>query len=152
MTDTEVTERKALLMVFLQEQPLMCYFHVKKACKEKLRGNTEKEVILKDIGELHSMPTQAKFNMKFGVMFNHWLANSDNFAMYLYHQWVIGEFKEWQIYHSSPEVVTTNNLVESLNATLKKYFTCHKRFKLGKFFLLRDMFINRLCTVIKLSY
>jgi hypothetical protein len=47
MTDAEVMERKALLTVFPQGQTLMCYFHVKKACEEKLRGNTEKEVILK---------------------------------------------------------------------------------------------------------
>jgi hypothetical protein len=50
MTDEEVAERKALLSVFLEVPPLMCYFHVKKASKDKLRGNTEKGVILQDIG------------------------------------------------------------------------------------------------------
>jgi hypothetical protein len=50
---------KALLSVFPQAQPLMCCFHVKKACKDKLiRANAEKGVILQDIGELHSMLTQ----------------------------------------------------------------------------------------------
>jgi hypothetical protein len=53
MTNAEVAQRKALLDVFPQGKPLMCYFNIKKACKEKLRGNAEKDVILKDIGELH---------------------------------------------------------------------------------------------------
>jgi hypothetical protein len=106
----------------------MCYFHVKKACEEKLRGNAEKDVILKDIGELHSTLTEAEFDTKFGNMFNRRLPNSDNFALYFYQQWVVGEFKEWQIFRSSPRVATTNNSVESLNATLKKYFMCRKRF------------------------
>jgi hypothetical protein len=136
MTNAEVTERKALLDVFPRVQSLMCYFHVKKACEEKLRGNAEKDVILKDIGELHSTLTDEEFNTKFGNMFNHWLPNSDNFALYFYQQWVVGEFKEWQIFRSSPGVATTNNAVESLNATLKKYFTCRKRFKLGVFFVM----------------
>jgi hypothetical protein len=144
MTDAKVMERKALLDVFPQGQPLMCYFHVKKACEEKLRGNAEKDVILKDISELHSTLTQAEFDTKFSHMFNRWLANSDNFALYFYQQWVVGEFKEWQIFCSSPRVATTNNAVESLNATLKKYFTCRKRFKLGKYFLLCDLCINQL--------
>jgi hypothetical protein len=45
MTDAEVAERKALLPVFSQVQPLMCYFHM-------LRGNAEKGVLFQDIGEL----------------------------------------------------------------------------------------------------
>jgi hypothetical protein len=57
MTDSEVAERKALLYVFFEAQPLMCCFHDKKAYKDKLRGNTEKGVILQDIGELHMMLT-----------------------------------------------------------------------------------------------
>jgi hypothetical protein len=120
---------------------------------KKSSGATQKKrLFLKDIGELHSTLTQAELDMKFRVMFNHWLANCDNFAMYFYHQWVIGEFKEWQIYCSSPRVATTNNAVESLNATLKKYFTCRKWFQLVKYFLLRDKCINRLCTITNRVY
>ncbi len=111
MTDAEVAERKALLSVFLQVQPIMCYFHVKKACKDKLRGNAEKEVILQDIGEVHLTLTQEELDTKFTPKFNHWLVNSDTFAMYFYHQWVTGEFSEWQIYCSTPGVATTNNSV-----------------------------------------
>jgi hypothetical protein len=129
MTNAEVVERKALLDVFPRVQPLMCYFHVKKACEEKLRGNAEKDVILKDIRELHSTLTEEEFNTKFGNMFNRWLPNSDNFALYFYQQWVVGEFKEWQIFRSSPGVATTNNAVESLVSiyTLKYRFPSARR-------------------------
>jgi hypothetical protein len=65
MTDAEVAERKALLPVFLEAQPLMCYFHVKKACKYKLRGNAEKGVIFQNIGELHLTLTQGEFDTNF---------------------------------------------------------------------------------------
>jgi hypothetical protein len=98
MTNAEVEERNTLLTVFPQGQTLMCYFHIKKACKENLVGNTEKELIFKDIGELHSMLTQAEYDTKFGVMFKHWRANSNNFALNFNQQSMIGEFKEWQIY------------------------------------------------------
>jgi hypothetical protein len=70
MKDAELAERRALLSVFPEIQPLMCYFHVKKACEDKLRGSTEKELILQDIGDLHSTLIQEEFDMKFLVMFN----------------------------------------------------------------------------------
>jgi hypothetical protein len=70
MTDTELAERRALLSVFPEAQPLMSYFHVKKACEDKLRGNIEKELILQDIGDLYSTLTQEEFETKFSMMFN----------------------------------------------------------------------------------
>jgi hypothetical protein len=70
-----------------------CYFHIKKACKNKLRGNAEKGVILQDIDELHLMLTQEQFDIKFTAMFNCWLVNSSMFALHFYKQWVQGEFK-----------------------------------------------------------
>jgi hypothetical protein len=72
-----------------------------KACKDKLRGNAEKEVILQDIGELHLMLTQEEFDKKFAAMFNFWLVSSSTFVLYFYQQWVWGEFTEWQIYCST---------------------------------------------------
>jgi hypothetical protein len=47
--------------------------------------------------------TEAELDTKFSNMFNHLLANSDNFALYFYQQWVVGEFKEWQIFVQVPE-------------------------------------------------
>ncbi len=37
------------------------------------------------------MLTQVEFDTKFAPMFNRWLVSSDMFAMYFYHQWVMGE-------------------------------------------------------------
>ena len=132
MTDAELAERRALLSVFPEAQPLMCYFHVKKACEDKLRGNAEKELILQDLTDLHSTLSQGEFDTKFSTMFRRWFVGSSDFALYFYHQWVQGDFREWQIFRSAPGVASTNNAVESLNANIKKYFTCRKRFKLGK--------------------
>jgi hypothetical protein len=133
MTHAELAERKAILSVFPEAQPLMCYFHIKKACEDKLKGNTEKELILQDLMDLHSMLSQEEFDSKFSTMFSHWLVRSSAFALYFYHQWVQGDFVEWQIFCFAPGIASTNNAVESFNASIKKYFTCRKRFKLGKF-------------------
>jgi hypothetical protein len=38
MTDAEMAKRKALVSVFPKPKMLMCYFHVIKACEEKLQG------------------------------------------------------------------------------------------------------------------
>jgi hypothetical protein len=133
MTDSELSERRALLSVFPEAHPLMCYFHVKKACEDKLRGNAEKELILQDLTDLHSTLSRGEFDSKFLMMFSHWLVRSSEFTLYFYQQWVQGDFVEWQIFHSAPGIASTNNAVESLNANIKKYFTCRKCFKLGKF-------------------
>jgi hypothetical protein len=53
MTNAEVAERKALVDVFPQGQPLMCYFHIKKACEEKLQK------------KMSSPLTKAEFDTKF---------------------------------------------------------------------------------------
>jgi hypothetical protein len=97
-----------------------------------LLQNAEKELILQDLTDLHSTLSQGEFDTKFLIMFSHWLVRSSEFALYFYHQWVQGDFREWQIFRSAPGVASTNNAVESLNANIKKYFTCRKRFKLGK--------------------
>jgi hypothetical protein len=66
-----------------------CYFHVKKACKDKLRGNSEKGVILQDIGELHTILTKAEFDTKFSAMFNCWLV-SRWWEKYCAEEWQVG--------------------------------------------------------------
>jgi hypothetical protein len=95
----------------------MCYFHVKKACEDKLRGNAEKELILQDLMDLHSTLSGEEFDSKFSTMLCRWLVRSSEFALYFYHQWVQGNFVEWQIFCSAPGVASMNNAVESLNAT-----------------------------------
>jgi hypothetical protein len=97
MTDAELAERRALLSIFPEAQPLMYYFHIKKTCEDKLRGNAEKELILQDLTDLHSTLSQGEFDTKFLTMFRHWFVRSSDFALYFYHQWVQGDFKEWQI-------------------------------------------------------
>jgi hypothetical protein len=82
MTDAELAERRALLSVFPEAQPLMCYFHVKKACEDKLRGNIEKELILQDLMDLHSTLSGEAFDSKFSTMFSRWLVRSSEYALY----------------------------------------------------------------------
>ena len=132
MTDAERAERTALVSIFPEADPLMCYFHVIKASKDKLSGNKHRDIMLKDITSLHMSQTQEEFDCKWTTVFNHWMINCTEFALYFKKQWVEGEFKEWKIFNSSPGCATTNNSLESFNATLKKCFTDRKRYKVGK--------------------
>lgn len=134
MTDAEPAERNALVSNFPEAETLMCYFHVRKACEEKLRNKAEKLLILEDINDLHMCASQEEFDKKYSRYFNDWLANNSEFAFYFQKQWKMGTFNEWQIFQSAPGCATTNNAVESFNSTLKKYFTNRKRFKIGKYY------------------
>jgi hypothetical protein len=58
MTDAEHAERTALVSVFPEADTWMCFFHVIKAAKDKLSGNKEKDVILKDTTLLHMSLSQ----------------------------------------------------------------------------------------------
>lgn len=133
MTDAETAERVALKSVFPSAKPLMCYFHVVKACEEKLRNNSERSVIMKDITDLHMCLCEDEFKAKFGNAENRWKVNNDTFARYFKKQWVEGEFREWKVYESEPGVATTNNAVESFNSNLKKQYTKRKRMKIGEY-------------------
>jgi hypothetical protein len=58
----------------------------------------------------------------------------------------------------TPGVATMNKAVESLNATVKKYFTSHKWFKLGKFcfimlhYNISFYFYINVCNVLNICY
>jgi hypothetical protein len=78
MTDAEHAERTALVSVF----------HVIKASKNKLSGNKDRDVILKDITSLHMFLTQQEFDHKWTCTFNHWIVSSNSFTVYFKMQWV----------------------------------------------------------------
>ena len=109
MTDAERAERTALVSIFPEADPLMCYFHVIKASKDKLSGNKLRDVMLKDITSLHMSQSQQEFDCKWTTVFNHWMVNCTEFALYFKKQWVEGEFKERKIFNSSAGCATTNN-------------------------------------------
>jgi hypothetical protein len=112
--------------------PLMCYFHVVKASKDKLSGNKHRDAMLKDITSLHMSLSQHKFDYKWTRVFNYWMVTSTEFALYFQKQWVQGQFNEWKVLNSPAGCTTMNNSLESFSATLKKCFMDHKRYKVGK--------------------
>jgi hypothetical protein len=64
MTDAEHAERTALISFFPEAGTLMCFFHEIKAAKDKLSGNNDRDVILKDITLLHLSLSQQEFDYK----------------------------------------------------------------------------------------
>jgi hypothetical protein len=100
MTDAEHTERIALVSVFPEADALMCFFHVIKASKDILSGNKDRGVILKDITLLHMSLSQQELDHNWTCAFNHWIVNSNSFAVYFQRQWVEGCFNMKKAPHS----------------------------------------------------
>ena len=66
MTDAEIAEREAALHQFPTTNPLMCFFHVQKNAKDRLKklGSTQEvqTEIKSDIADLHSAINEDTFD------------------------------------------------------------------------------------------
>jgi hypothetical protein len=117
MTDAEHAERTALVSVFPEADILMCFFNVVKAAKDKLSGNKDRDVILKDISLLHMY---------------RWIVNSTTFYVYFQMQWVEGPFHDWNVFSSAAGVQLLIHCIKSFDATLRRCFMEWKQCKVGK--------------------
>jgi len=52
----------------------MCYFHVKQACKARLRGKRmeEQKFVLEEIDSLHSSISQVEYDERYAEMSGRW--------------------------------------------------------------------------------
>lgn len=74
------------------------------------------------IKALHFSASNLIFNKKKIKIFKKWKeledSNFNEFKKYFEKQWINGVFSNWSIFHSPPGFSTTNNPVESCNATI----------------------------------
>ena len=80
---------------------LMCYFHVVKNCKEKLRSydkNTQRDV-LGNVSDLHSCVTEVQFQQLLNTFLPRWNDTVPDFSAYFTQQWVTNApFNTWKVY------------------------------------------------------
>ena len=134
MQDACQSEAAAIEYSYPNTTTLMCYFHVTKNVKERLRGNKKKaipatdekfhSIIMRDITCMHYSRSLDEFNIYQTKIFNEWSQHPEmkNFQDYFVnHQWVMNKrTNKWQIFHTPPGYASTNNPTEaSLNKEIK---------------------------------
>ena len=107
---------------------LMCFFHVQKNAKDRLRklgSNQEVQAEIKsDIADVHSTVNEDTFNSMYQEKERKWVALAPaGFASYFRKQWIDGDFTNWKVFNGDAEVAATNNALESFNKTIKKMYT-----------------------------
>jgi len=114
---------------------LVCYFHLKQALKRNFTQhsvNKEDHVpILRHVDAMRKSVNQLQFN-KYYDLFKAQYSHYNSFLEYFEKQWVSQSSKtnKWTFYQSDSNVLMTNNICESLNATIKRDFTNRERLSL----------------------
>jgi hypothetical protein len=91
--------RDALLNCYPEVTHLMCYFHVVKNCKQKLRsyGKDVQRDVLLDIQQLHNCTTESQCQSAFRELMHN--ETVPDFVAYFTLQWVANNsFSHWKTY------------------------------------------------------
>ncbi|KAG3002260.1 hypothetical protein PC116_g16543 [Phytophthora cactorum] len=103
--------------------------------RERSRGLSSELVALvfRSMYDLHFSQNEAEFCERKERMLALWDEHVDlaTFSVYVKEQWLQGNFKNWQCYHTPTGYPTTNNPVEQFNRALKQDYTHHHQLKMG---------------------
>ena len=83
----------------------MCYFHVMKNCKEKLRSYSKdvQNEVLQDVHKLHSCISLQDSQQLMNNLYGRWTARVPEFYTYFVNQWMVNDsFGNWEVYCSHP--------------------------------------------------
>jgi hypothetical protein len=100
-----ITGRDAVVASFPGVTHLMCYFHVVKNCKEKLRSYAKdlQQDILHDVQQLHSSVSSQECNALMTKFIPKWTELVPDFLTYFLNQWMVSDsFGSWKVYCSAP--------------------------------------------------
>ena len=100
-----ITGRDAVVASFPGVTHLMCYFHVVKNCKEKLRSYAKdlQQDILHDVQQLHSSVSSQECNALMTIFIPKWTELVPDFLTYFLNQWMVSDsFGSWKVYCSAP--------------------------------------------------
>jgi hypothetical protein len=114
MSDAAKSIAKAVGKKFPESLHMLCYFHVKQACKRKAKGNWRRIGPLLD--KIHFSRNAEEFEAIFSDVLGQLNTLDTSFASYFKKNW---KKKPWQIFHVPPAFCTTNNPLEQLNRSLK---------------------------------
>jgi len=100
-----ITGRDAVVASFPGVTHLMCYFHVVKNCKEKLRSYAKdvQQDILHDVQQLHSSVSPQECNALMTKFTPKWTELVPEFLTYFLNQWMVSDsFGSWKVFCSAP--------------------------------------------------
>jgi len=127
---------------------LMCYFHLKARVKKKFSDKKvtkeDRPKILHCIDNLHSMINEKYFSHYYHLFKLHFSLYSE-FLEYFEKEWVCSDSKttKWRYFGCEPNVLMTNNICESLNASIKRDYTNREKKPLHQFIkTLKQIFID----------
>ncbi|OWY94388.1 LOW QUALITY PROTEIN: hypothetical protein PHMEG_00035902 [Phytophthora megakarya] len=138
LADASQTQFKALQTAFGNSGPyqfLMCFFHVMEKVHKDMRGfpSGVAGMIVRDLYDMHFSRSQYVFVRLRDAALKRWLEDPSlvAFSKYMAGQWLYGRFCCWQAFATPSGFATTNNPVETFNASLKRDYTLRRRLKMG---------------------
>lgn len=133
MSDACLALKKAFKVHFPDAIQTICWFHVKKAIKQRAFTKQENRVLfMEDINKLHLCPSAESFDVGEKLLIKKWQKKEKAVVTYLKKQWLSPSNKCWFAGAISPGP-STNNAVEATNCRLKNDFDFRTRSKLNVF-------------------
>lgn len=135
IADGAMAIRNAFYNVFASAAlDVMCFAHViRNIRKRPFAMKNNKQLILDDIRKMQSSPSRAIFEKMAELFCEKWEPLEPNFIDYFRSQW-LGPLVNW--FEGAAEYTpSTNNALESHNATIKRKVTMRRRLPLNQFLL-----------------
>lgn len=115
----------AIQTCYPEAKIIMCWFHMKANVKKHVPKEKKNEINL-DVLDMHLSLNETQFDTKWKNYEKKWKKVNvlKEFTTYFKKQWVDNvQFANWQIYHTSPGLASTNNPLEQYNRVIKAHFT-----------------------------
>lgn len=125
--------RNAFYNVFESaELDVMCYAHVIRNCRKRpFTSKANKNLVLEDIRMMQLAPNISTFKMMTTLFCEKWESNEPDFVVYFKKEW-LGAHCNW-FEGAADYTPSTNNALESHNATIKKKITLRRRLPMNEF-------------------
>lgn len=135
IADGAMAIRNAFYNVFESAHlDIMCFAHViRNVRKRPFAMKNNKQLIIDDIRKIQSAPNRATFEMMSKLFCGKWIELEPNFIEYFQCQW-LGPLANW-FEGAAVYTPSTNNALESHNATIKRKITLQRRLPLNQFFV-----------------
>lgn len=110
---------------------MMCWYHVLyNVNKQKFRSPENKELIKKDLTNIHYLCSEELFDQAFELFVKKWLEKEPDFCQY-FDTYYMKRNKNW--FHIEDRIPTTNNAIESFHSSLKTHQTYWQKKGISEF-------------------
>lgn len=133
IADGAISIRNAFYGVFESANlDIMCFAHVIRNIRKRPFSNkNNKQLVIEDIRKLQSAPNRDMFEKMAQLFCEKWENIEPNFIEYFKNQW-LGSLVNW-FEGAAAYTPSTNNALESHNATIKRRVTLRRRLPLNQF-------------------